>query len=64
MWVGERGGVYEFGVKQFPDFPMLRLSLAAELVQVGQNRGVKQVVKMACDLATDLRLLVLGSSGA
>lgn len=47
--VGHREGpaaaaaVYEFGVEEFPDFPMLRVSLAVELVNAGQMEEAKRV---------------------
>jgi predicted Zn-dependent protease len=51
--------VYEFAVDQFPDFALLRISLAVELVKAGQVEDAKRVVKMACELDPDLRLVAL-----
>ena len=67
--VGHREGpaasaaVYEFGVEEFPDFPMLRVSLAVELVNAGQMEEAKRVVKIACELDPDLKLVVLDHPG-
>jgi predicted Zn-dependent protease len=55
--------VYEFAVDQFPDFAPLRGSLAVELVKAGQIKDAKRVVKMACELDPDLRLVVLDHPG-
>jgi hypothetical protein len=67
--VGHREGpaaaaaVYEFGVEEFPDFAPLRVSLAVELVKAGRLDEAKRVVKMACELDPDLRLVVLDHPG-
>ena len=55
--------VYEFAIERFPDFAPLRVSLAVELVKAGQIEDAKRVVKMACELDPDLRLLVLDHPG-
>jgi len=55
--------VYEFAVDRFPDFAPLRVSLAVELVKAGQIDDAKRVVKMACELDPDLRLVVLDHPG-
>jgi hypothetical protein len=55
--------VYEFGVEQFPDFPMLRLSLAVELIKAGQVEEAKRAVKTACSLEPNLRAVVLDHPG-
>lgn len=55
--------VYEFAVERFPDFAPLRVSLAVELVKAGQIEDAKRVVKMACELDPDLRLVVLDHPG-
>jgi tetratricopeptide (TPR) repeat protein len=55
--------VYEFAIEQFPDFAPLRVSLAVELVKAGQVEEAKRVVKMACELDPDLRLVVLDHPG-
>jgi predicted Zn-dependent protease len=55
--------VYEFAVDRFPDFALLRVSLAVELVRAGQIQDAKRVVKMACELDPDLRLVVLDHPG-
>ena len=63
LW-GEREGpvaaaVYEFAIDRFPDFAPLRVSFAVELVKAGQIEDAKRVVKKACDLDSDLRMVVL-----
>ena len=55
--------VYEFAVERFPDFAPLRISLAVELVKAGQIEDAKRVVKVACELDPDLRLVVLDHPG-
>jgi hypothetical protein len=55
--------VYEFAVDRFPDFALLRVSLAVELVRAGQIQDAKRVVKMACELDPDLRLVALDHPG-
>lgn len=55
--------VYEFAIDRFPDFAPLRVSLAVELVKAGQIEDAKRVVKMACELDPDLRLVVLDHPG-
>lgn len=55
--------VYEFAIDRFPDFAPLRVSLAVELVKAGQIKDAKRVVKMACELDPDLRLVVLDHPG-
>jgi len=55
--------VYEFAVDRFPDFALLRVSLAVELVKAGQLEDAKRVVKKACELDPDLRLVVLDHPG-
>jgi len=55
--------VYEFAIDRFPDFAPLRISLAVELVKAGQIEDAKQVVKKACELDPDLRLVVLDHPG-
>ena len=55
--------VYEFAVDRFPDFAPLRVSLAVELVKAGQVEDAKRVVKKACELDPDLRLVVLDHPG-
>ena len=55
--------VYEFAVERFPDFAPLRISLAVELVNAGQIEDAKRVVRMACELDPDLRLVVLDHPG-
>jgi predicted Zn-dependent protease len=67
--VGHREGpaaaaaVYELAIDRFPDFAPLRVSLAVELVKAGQIEDAKRVVKMACELDPDLRLVVLDHPG-
>lgn len=55
--------VYEFAVDRFPDFALLRASLAVELVKAGQMDDAKRVVKVAFDLDPDLRLVALYHPG-
>jgi tetratricopeptide (TPR) repeat protein len=55
--------VYEFAIDRFPDFASLRVSMAVELVKAGQIEDAKRVVKMACELDPDLRLVVLDHPG-
>ncbi len=55
--------VYEFAIDRFPEFAPLRVSLAVELVKAGQIDDAKRVVKMACKLDPDLRLVVLDHPG-
>ena len=55
--------VYEFAIERFPDFAPLRVSLAVELVKAGQVDEAKRVVKMACELDPDLKLVVLDHPG-
>ena len=55
--------VYEFAVERFPDFAPLRVSLAVELVKAGQIEDAKRVVRVACELDPDLRLVVLDHPG-
>ena len=55
--------VYELAIDCFPDFALLRVSLAVELVKAGQIEDAKHVVKTACDLDPDLRLVVLDHPG-
>jgi predicted Zn-dependent protease len=55
--------VYEFAIDRFPDLAPLRVSLAVELVKAGQIEDAKRVVKMACELDPDLRLVVLDHPG-
>jgi hypothetical protein len=51
--------VYEFAIDRFPDLAPLRVSLAVELVKAGQIEDAKRVVKVACKLDPDLKLVVL-----
>ena len=55
--------VYEFAIEQLPDFALLRVSLAVELVRAGQIEDARRVVKIACELDPDLRLVVLDHLG-
>ena len=55
--------VYEFAIDRFPDFAPLRISLAVELVKAGLIEDAKRVVKKACELDPDLRLVVLDHPG-
>ena len=42
---------------------LLRVSLVVELIKGGQVEDAKRVVKMACELDPDLRLVVLDHPG-
>jgi predicted Zn-dependent protease len=55
--------VYEFAIDRFPDFALLRVSLAVELIKAGQIDDAKRAVKAACELDPDLRLVVLDHPG-
>ena len=55
--------VYEFAIDRFPDFALLRVSLAVELIKAGQVEDAKRVLKVACQLDPHLRLVVLDHPG-
>ncbi len=55
--------VYEFAVDRFPDFALLRVSLAVELTKCGQVEDAKKVLKVAFELNPDLRLVALDHPG-
>jgi hypothetical protein len=55
--------VYEFAVDRFPDFALLRVSLAVELIKAGQVEDAKRVLKVAFQLDPDLRLVALDHPG-
>jgi len=55
--------VYEFAVDRFPDFALLRVSLAVELIKAGQVEDAKRVLKTAFELDPDLRLVALDHPG-
>ena len=55
--------VYEFAVDRFPDFSLLRVSLAVELIKAGQVEDAKRVLKEAFGLYPDLRLAALDHPG-
>jgi predicted Zn-dependent protease len=55
--------VYEFAVDQFPDFALLRVSLAVELVKAGQIDEAKRVLKMAIQQDPQLRAVILDHPG-
>jgi hypothetical protein len=40
--------VYEFAVDRFPDFALLRLSLAVELIKAGQVEDAKRCAAISC----------------
>ena len=54
---------YEFAVDRFPDFALLRVSLAVELIKAGQPEDAKGVLKVAFELDPDLRLAALDHPG-
>jgi hypothetical protein len=55
--------VYEFAVDRFPDFPMLRVSLAVELIKAGQLEDAKRVLKVAIQQDPQLRAVILDHPG-
>jgi predicted Zn-dependent protease len=55
--------VYEFAVHRFPDFALLRVSLAVELIKGGKVEDAKKVLKLAFQLDPDLRLVALDHPG-
>jgi hypothetical protein len=55
--------VYEFAIDRFPDFALLRVSLAVELIKAGQVEDAKRVLRMAFELDPDLRLVALDHPG-
>ena len=54
---------YEFAIDRFPDFALLRVSLAVELIKAGQVEDAKRVLKTAFELDPDLRLVALDHPG-
>jgi len=55
--------VYEFAVDQFPEFALLRVSLAVELMQAGQVEDAKRVLKLAIQQDPQLRAVILDHPG-
>jgi predicted Zn-dependent protease len=55
--------VYEFGVDRFPDFAMLRVSLAVELIKAGQVEDAKRVLRVAIQKDPQLRAVILDHPG-
>ena len=55
--------VYEFAVDQFPDFALLRVSLAVELIKAGQVEDAKRVLKVAIQQDPQLRAVILDHPG-
>jgi predicted Zn-dependent protease len=55
--------VYEFAVDRFPDFALLRVSLAVELIKAGQVEDAKRALRVAFELDPDLRLVALDHPG-
>jgi Tfp pilus assembly protein PilF len=55
--------VYEFAVDQFPDFALLRVSLAVELIKAGQIDDAKRVLKVAVQQDPQLRAVILDHPG-
>ncbi len=51
--------VYEFAIDQFPDFALLRVSLAVELIKAGQVEDAKRVLKVAIQKDPQLRAVIL-----
>jgi Tfp pilus assembly protein PilF len=55
--------VYEFAVDRFPDFALLRVSLAVELIKAGQVEDAKRVLKLAIQQDPQLRAVILDHPG-
>ncbi len=55
--------VYEFAVDRFPDFALLRVSLAVELIKAGQVDDAKRVLKVAIEQDPQLRAVILDHPG-
>ena len=55
--------VYEFAVDRFPDFALLRVSLAVELIKAGQLEDAKRVLKVAIQKEPQLRAVILDHPG-
>jgi len=55
--------VYEFAVDRFPDFALLRVSLAVELIKAGQVEDAKRVLKVAIQQDPQLRAVILDHPG-
>ena len=55
--------VYEFAVDQFPDFALLRVSLALVLIKAGQVEDAKRVLKVAVQQDPQLRAVILDHPG-
>jgi Tfp pilus assembly protein PilF len=55
--------VYEFAIDRFPDFALLRLSLAVELIKAGQVEDAKRVLRVAIQQDPQLRAVILDHPG-
>jgi len=55
--------VYEFAVDHFPDFALLRVSLAVELIKCGQIEDAKKVLKVAVQQDPQLRAVIIDHPG-
>jgi len=55
--------VYEFAIDRFPDFALLRVSLAVELIKAGQVEDAKRVLKVAIQQDPQLRAVILDHPG-
>jgi Tfp pilus assembly protein PilF len=55
--------VYEFAVDRFPDFALLRVSLAVELIKAGQVEDAKRVLRVAIQQDPQLRAVILDHPG-
>jgi predicted Zn-dependent protease len=55
--------VYEFAVDRWPDFALLRVSLAVELIKAGQVEDAKRVLKVAIQKEPQLRAVILDHPG-
>jgi hypothetical protein len=60
---GGSSAVYEFAVDRFPDFALLRVSLAVELIKAGQLDDAKRVLKAAVQQDSQLRAVILDHPG-
>jgi predicted Zn-dependent protease len=55
--------VYEFAFDRFPNFALLRISLAVELIKAGQVEDAKRVLKVAVQQDPQLRAVILDHPG-
>jgi len=55
--------VYELAIDRFPDFALLRVSLAVESIKAGQVEDAKRVLKVAVQQDPRLRAVMLDHPG-